>query len=513
VRLDKILITKVKRKRNFSLSIKGLTLSTLPRLHCECSMVTSDLGTMNFLGQRSCFLRLHFPARSLALLSAAIILAGSGHAKTIEIPSGIPLAVELLRHSPMRAGEPLEGRLLYPVFIENRIAIPAGSILQGRVIRLNPDRSRRIQSLLRGDFTPFYTPVVQFDHVVIEDGIPQAIVCDSAKDGMLILRLSPPPGQKKGSFLGRQWREAKRKAIETTALFTAPGRGDRLVQFVYGQLPYHPQRIETGTTWTVELAQPLRLQLGDDPSMGWVDPPLTGTKHPVTGQPPDFSKRPPNQAPEWQLRAYLQRTISSAKDKPGDVFEAYVAEPVFNSDHALVVPEGSLLVGEITQAKPARSFGRQGKLRFHFKELRFPTGFSQPVEGSLAGADSNKAANLQIDPEGGIEPHALNRVVAPLILTLLAGRAFDSGQNRTLNHAVSSNGFGIVGRVIGMAASSRNVAAGIGFYGVALSVYDLWLARGHNVVFAKETRIEITTTPRGSQLKAAGVMQTRVGSP
>ena len=38
--------------------------------------------------------------------------------------------------------------------------------------------------------------------------------------------------------------------------FTAPGRGDRLVQFIYTQLPYHPERIETGTAWTVDLAQP-----------------------------------------------------------------------------------------------------------------------------------------------------------------------------------------------------------------------------------------------------------------
>ena len=463
-------------------------------------MVTSDLGTMNLLGQQSSFLRLHLTARFLSLLPAAVFLAGSfpGHAKTIEIPSGTPLSVELLRHSPMRAGEPLEGRLLYPVFIENRMAIPAGSILHGRVIRLDPDRSRRIHSLLRGDFTPFHIPVVQFDQVAIEDGTQQAIVCDSAKDGMLILRLSPPPGQKKGSFIGRQLSEAKRKVIET---FTAPGRGDRLVQFVYGQLPYHPQRIETGTTWTVELAQPLRLQLTDDLSADSADPPLAGNKNPVTGPPPELTERQPKHAPEWQLRAYLQRTISSAKDKPGDTFEAYVAEPVFNRDHVLVVPEGSLLVGEITQAKPARSFGRQGKLRFHFKELRFPTGFSQPVEGSLAGADSDKSANLQIDPEGGVEPQALNRVVAPLILTLLAGRAFDGGQNRTLNHAVASNGFGIAGRIVGTVVGSRNVAAGIGFYGAALSVYDLWLARGHNVVFAKETRIEITTAPRGSQVK------------
>jgi hypothetical protein len=466
-------------------------------------MVKSDLSTINVTGKRSCFLSLYFVARSLVLLSTVIFLIGCfpGHAETIEIPSGSPLAVQLIRHARLRTDEPLEGRLLYPVFIDNRIAMPAGSILRGRVIRLDPDRSRRIHSGLRGDFTLFHIPVAQFDHVVLEDGTSQAIVCNSTKDAMLILRLSAPPGQKTSSFIGSQLREAKRKVIETTTLFTAPGRTDRLVQFIYGQLPYHPQRIEAGTTWTVELAQPLRIQLKHDPPAGSGDRPLAGTKDPPTGQPQDLSTRSRKEAPEWRLRAYLQQTISSAKDKPGDTFEAYVAEPVFNSGHALVVPEGSLLEGEITQSKPARSFGRQGKLRFHFKELRFPTGFTQPVEGSLAGVDSNKSADLQIDPEGGVAPQAQNRVVAPLILSLLAGRAFDTDENQTFNHAVASNGFGIVGRVVGIVASSRNVAAGIGFYGAALSLYDLWLAHGQNVVFAKDTRVEITTRPRSSELK------------
>jgi hypothetical protein len=201
------------------------------------------------------------------------------------------------------------------------------------------------------------------------------------------------------------------------------------------------------------------------------------------------------------LRAYLQQTISSAKEKAGDTFQAFVAEPVFNSDHLLVVPEGSLIVGEITQTKPARSFGRRGKLRFKFRELKFPGGFSEPVEGTLAGIDSNKAANLQVDSEGGIQQKSQNRVIAPLALTLLAGRAFDDDGSRVAHSAVASNGFGIVGRVIGIVASSRNVAAGIGIYGAALSFYDLWLAHGHDVVFVKNTRVEITTRPHRSPLK------------
>jgi hypothetical protein len=466
---------------------------------------------MNLLRWQSSSLSVRLAARlfTFACLIFSQIDSLRAQTQTVEIVPGTPMSIALPRHSPMRAGEQVEGRLLYPVYVGDSVVLPTNSTLRGRVIRLDSDRSRRIHARLHGDFTPFHVPVVQFDQVLLEDGAVQAISCSNAKDGMVILRLSPPPGQKKGSLISRQWGDLKQRVKETTALFTAPGRGDRFVQFVYTQLPYHPQRIETGTTWTVELAQPLRVQVNDGPAIAARDSTTVGQSGLSTSPRADSVKQPDGQMNEWNLRAYLQQTISSAKAKPGDTFHAYVAEPVFNSDHVVVVPEGSLLTGEITQARPARSFGRQGKLRFHFKELKLPSGFSQPVEGTLAGVDSDKAAHLQSDPEGGIQPRSQNRVVIPLLLTFLAGRALDSDENQTLNNGLASNGFGIVGRVVGMAASSRNVAAGIGIYGAALSVYDLWLARGHDVTFPKNTRIEITTKPSRSPLKASngGQMQ------
>jgi hypothetical protein len=293
------------------------------------------------------------------------------------------------------------------------------------------------------------------------------------------LRLSPVPGQKKGSLISRQIAQEKQRVKDAVAQITAPGRGDRLVQFIYTQLPYHPERIEAGTAWMVELAQPLNLKL--------MDP------QPVNLQKAEPPR--PSAEKEWRLRAYLQETISSANTKPGDTFQALVAEPVLNAEQAVVVPQGSILIGEITQAKPARSFSRQGKLRFRFRQLKLPTGFTQPVEGTLAGVDANKSANLQMDPEGGIAPKPQNRVLLPLVLTFLAGRGLDNDGSQAANGAVASNGFGIVGRIVGIAASSRNVAAGIGFYGAALAIYDNFLAHGHNVVFVKNTRIEVTTTP------------------
>jgi hypothetical protein len=414
-----------------------------------------------------------------------------GQTTSLRIPARTPLSIQLLQHVPMKAGESLEGRLLYPVYVDNRIAIPAGATLRGTVIQLDSDRSRRIHARLRGDFTPFHVPVVRFDELVLPYGERESMVSDSAKDGAPILRLSPAPGQKKGSVVSRQIAAEKQRVKDAVAQITAPGRGDRLVQFIYTQLPYHPERIETGTAWTVDLAQPLDLRL--------INP---GPEARDKTDPPG-----PTAETEWRLRAYLQETISSANRKPGDTFQAVVSEPVLNAEHAVVVPQGSVLVGEITQTKAARSFGRQGKLRFRFRQLKLPTGFTQPVEGTLAGVDANKSANLQIDPEGGIAPKPQNRVLLPLVLTFLAGRGLDNDDSRIANGAVASNGFGIVGRIVGIVATSRNVAAGIGFYGAALSFYDLCLARGHNVVFTRNTRIEVTTTPARSPMNTPSPSQ------
>ena len=402
----------------------------------------------------------------------------------------------------MKTGESLQARLLYPIYVENQIAVPAGTVFRGSVVELNADRSRRIHSRLRGDFTPFHIPVVRFDELVLPDGTLQQIVSENAKGGAPLLRLSPPPGKKKGSFISRQLDQEKQALKSDAAAITAPGRGDRLVQFLYTQLPYHPERIDSGTSWTVELAQPLALR-SDPPG---AHPAVSQETDPAGKKKPDATT--PQDPAAWRLRAYLQQTISSANEKSGDTFEAVVAEPVFNPDHSLVVPQGSLLVGEVTQVKPARSFGRQGRLRFHFKELKLPTGFSQPVAATLAGIDSNKSANLQIDPEGGVQPQSRNRVLLPLVFTLLAGRAFDEDGNHQLNSALGSNGFGLVGRVVGIVASSRNVGGSIGLYGALLAFYDLWLARGHNVVFMKNTRIEVTITSSRSPLKVSEVKQT-----
>ena len=427
------------------------------------------------------------------------LLGASAQDVPVQVPAGTPLPVQLPGHAPMKKGEALECHLLYPVYANNQLVIPAGSIVRGSVIALNDDRSRRIHARLWGDFTPFHVPVVRFDQLVMPDGTEQ-IVSNDASDGAPVLHLSPPEKETPHSLIAQQIAQAKRSAKDTIALVTAPGRKDRLVQFVYKQLPYHPQRIEAATTWTVTLEQPLVLKAtpgqADTKNDAPVDPQAPGKQA-------SQAERSEAEKPAWHIRAYLKQTISSVDEKPGNTFEAVVAEPVFNPDHTLAVPEGSVLVGSITQAKPARSFGRVGKLRFDFRALKLPGEPSQHVTGTLAAADASREQQLELDQEGGVEPKPQNRVIVPLVLTLLASRTLDEDGSVAGGAAVGSNGFGLIGRVVGITAGSRGVAAAIGFYGAGLSFSERWLVRGQNVAFQKNTRIEVTTVPSANPMPVA----------
>jgi hypothetical protein len=100
----------------------------------------------------------------------------------------------------------------------------------------------------------------------------------------------------------------------------------RLVQFLYTQLPYHPERIEAATAWTVELAQPLELTLKKDPP-GSGNNLAIHDDNKAKGREKLDPTTSRNQETVWRLRAYLQKTISSANEKRGDTFQALVAEP------------------------------------------------------------------------------------------------------------------------------------------------------------------------------------------
>lgn len=415
---------------------------------------------------------------SLILLAG---LAAYSYAQTTTLPAGTPLPVRIVGHLPMRAGETVRGELIYPVYIGQEIVLPEKTTVIGAVIKLNSNHSQRVQARLNGDFTPFHIPVVRFNQLLLSDGTAIPLTTGPATNGAPILRLTAPE-PRKGGFIRRQWNTGMQILHGQVAVFTAPDKGDRLLQVFYRQLPYHPERIESGTAWTVETAEPITF------------PVLHSAPTPATTPAPASKDA-------WIIQAYLRDQLTSATAKAGEPVQAVVAEPVYNIDHTLAIPEGAVLIGSVTRAKPARSFARAGSLGFDFRQIVLPSGQTQNVQSALTGADTAATANLAMDSEGKVKPKPQDKVVVPLILALLATRPLDQDRDGQLGkNFVGANGFGLAARIIALAGTSPNVSAGIGAYGTAVSLYRRWIAHGNEVTFARDTRLVVEAMPRNTSI-------------
>ena len=386
----------------------------------------------------------------------------------------------------MRVGQSISAKLMYPVYADNTLILPAATILNGTVVELHPDHSRRGSARLRGDFTPFKIPVVRFTSIRLADGATQPITADTATNGAPIYRLVAPP-HRKGGFVRQHLEDGKQLVKDRLAVLTGPNKGDRALQFLYSQLPYHPQRIEKGTAWTVETTAPLSLAAASASALG-----VTAPVVPASAEP----------AP-WMIQAYLSAPITSASSTNGTLIHATVAEPIYNADQTIAVPQGATIVGAITQAKPARMFGRAGVLRFAFKQIILPSGERQNVAATVTGMDSASPQQMAMDSEGNVKPKPQDKILVPLLLLAAAARPLDHehGTRHQLGKdGVASNSIGVAGFILGTAARQPNMAAGIGYYGAAIALYERWIKRGTEVAFARDTRIVLQTTPRSASV-------------
>src|SRR5665213_569183 len=204
--------------------------------------------------------------RRPSLLLPLLLASCTALCQTAPLPAGTPLAVQIDDHLPMRVGQPIHAELIYPVYADNKLVLPEKTVLEGTVTALRSDHAHRVTARLRADFTPFYIPVVRFTGVLLEDGTTLPIVTGTATDGAPIYRLVPPP-PRKGGFIHQQFDNGVQVLRDQLAFFTAPDKRDRFTQLLYTQLPYHPQRIQKGTAWTVETAAPLNIHPQPAPTL------------------------------------------------------------------------------------------------------------------------------------------------------------------------------------------------------------------------------------------------------
>ena len=142
-------------------------------------------------------------------------------------------------------------------------------------------------------------------------------------------------------------------------------------------------------------------------------------------------------------------------------------------------------------------------LHFDFRQLILPTGTTQNVQVSLTGVDSAAGQNLALDSEGQVKPKPQNKLLVPFTLLVLAARPLDVDRGDATSgafgkDAVASNSLGVIGFIVGIAAGQRNIAAGFGYYGAAISIYERWVKRGREVNFPRDTRLVLQTTSHNS---------------
>jgi hypothetical protein len=417
---------------------------------------------------------------------------------SLALGAGTPLHVYLTKRLPKRIDEPVEAKLLDPLFAFDREVAPAGSQVLGSVVRLQSiSKMGRAAAVLAGDFTPLHQAEVEFTTLVLPDGrrVPLHTLETPGLNSIADLHPSKkkavaPPSGVMGTAKAQVQDKIDSTRKNVSDIVRAPDKKERLEDFLWAKLPYHPQRVRRGTRFDAELIDPVPFGAAD---LKTEDLQMLGS------QPPADSA----------VQAWLVTPLDSDDAKQGDKVEAVISRPLFSADHKLLLPEGTHLTGAVTMAHRARWFHRGGQLRFNFQNIELPAGAerSQGVAvtsarqtlATLQGVETDGKTQVKVDQEGGVkatEPKI--RFLAPAIALLVAQRSADNDvskrtglpESNTGGRALGgASGFGLLGAAV--SRTSPNVASALGYYGLAWSVYTNIIARGSEVAFKKNTAMDV----------------------
>ncbi len=416
----------------------------------------------------------------------------------LTVAKGMSLQVALEKEVRIkRVGQCVRGVVVEPVYAFDHLVVPEGSKVRGEVTRIGPiSGSRRTLAGLDGDFTPAHQIEVRFTDLVLADGKHMALNTKVTPGSGQILKLASAPDKESKKTVkdvaSEKTKEAKQQARDqwdnAMKQLKTPGRMHRIERYAQAQLPVHPQYIPAGTMYFAELEEPL------DFGMETLTPQMATS---LGGALPDGSV----------VHARLITPLSSATSQKGQEVEAVLTRPLLDGER-LVLPQGSRLKGSVRQVRPARHMKKNGQLRIAFEQVMPPDGLEQKVQATLVGVEAGKDSNVKLDSEGGAEATTsksryLNTTVS-LGLAALAGRG--DPDSRTPNAAGNPGGrmagglggFKLVGLVAGALVQSRVFGYATGAYGAGMSIYRNFMARGHEVVFPKNTAMEISLGTRAA---------------
>jgi hypothetical protein len=341
-------------------------------------------------------------------------------------------------------------------------------------MRPDPQQSR-VRALLDGVFTRPALAAVEFDLLTLPNGTTLPIQTAVTQRDAAVVTMTAS----KKSGLRAQARElVKAHKRELVYNLHHPNLGDRVEKFIYAQLPWNPSTIWTGTEYDAELTEAIV----------------------VPGkQPPTLPEATVQGAPTGVAEARLLSPLSSGSDHQGTPVTAVLTAPLLTSDgKQMIFPEGSRISGLVTVARPARWFARNGQLRFTFRSIDREGGTPAVVHGQLAAAEASPNAQVKLNEEGTAKSSSgPGKYLAPMALGLMATSAFDGdATSNPIHSGVDSNGLGFSARILVMASSNAVLLHTFAVYAVSKSVYFRWIARGHEVQFPMNTRIQILLNAR-----------------
>jgi hypothetical protein len=451
----------------------------------------------------------------LSLLSVGLALAQeSSRNVPLTVPAGTPLRLYLTKRIPRRLNVPVQAKMLAPLYAFDREVVPAGTEVFGRVTRLQAvPTGVRTKAMMSGDFTPLHLAEVRFTSMRLPDGrqIPIDTV-ESAELNSLFPSKSPkprkqdgtqndePPGA--GTQIVKDQIDARVSALKSIPdVVSGPGKKDKLEDFLWAKLPYHPQFVRAHTRFDAELRG----------SLDFGSAKVTQESLALLGSQPSGKST---------VHARLVTPLASKISTRGQVVRAVLDEPLFSANHQLVLPEGTELDGAVVLVKKAGWFHHAGRLRFTFEGVQLsseaqallapPTGPSVPAEertlqfrtqATLRAAESG-GAPVKVDSEGGVQAsESKSRFVGVALAAALATHS-GLGDTKTNSNGLSTQGRNTGGRVLGggsgfgligglAAQLSSNTSLALGYYGLARSVYFGVIARGPEAEFLKNAVVDI----------------------
>ena len=342
-------------------------------------------------------------------------------------------------------------------------------------------------AVLNADFSPPHKVGLEFDELVLGDGKKIPLHVAVMPWSGQVMQLASAKDKKSSVASGKidqAKQEAKMRWHQAMEEVKQPGKVHRLTRYALSQLPARPQYLEAGAVYVAELQEPLDF----------------GCEQVTPQQLASIGTALPKDS---LIHALLVTPLNSATSKKGEPIEAVLSQPLFDGDH-LILPAGSRIKGSVLAAQSARRLHHNGQLRISFREIVPPDGVEQKIVASLESVRAGKKGHVKLDSEGGAEastPHT--RYLSTALSLALAAAAFrqhtdaDDADQSHNGVAGGAGGFKLVGIVLGVAIKSQEFGMAMGAYGASRAVYSNFLARGQEVIFPRNTTMEIGIGKRG----------------